>query len=127
MNPFGSTSVAGELYAAVSAFPTLSSNLLMSPYLGVADGRLHPSGAEAHGGCLAHTGQSLCRFGEVMGHHTSVLTTAAHPSQCGAMHGRINDLLEEKKHKAQTAHTAQALQHKQNGVVLKPAYSTHQL
>lgn len=95
MNPFGSTSVAGGRYAAVDLMssPTLSIGLLMSPDLGEADGSLHPSGAEAHGGCLAHTWQSLCRFREVMGHHASVLTSAAHPCQCGAVHCRINDLL----------------------------------
>lgn len=108
MNLFGSTSVAGELYAAVSltSSPTLSIGLLMSPDLREADGRLHPSGAEAHGCRLAHTWQSLCRFGEIMGHHTTVLTSAAHPGQCGAEHGRVNYLLGEKKHKeaAQTAY-----------------------
>ncbi len=110
MNSLGSTSVAGERYAAVSLMssPTLSISLLMSSDLGEADGCLHPSGAEAHGACLAHTWQSLCRFGEVMGHHASVLTFTSHPSHRGAEHGRINDLLGEKKHKeaAQTAHCA---------------------
>lgn len=124
MNPFGSTSVAGELYAAVSltSSPTLSIVLLMSPDLWEADGRLHPSGAEAHSGCLAHTWQSLCRFREVVCHHTSVLTSAAHPSQRGAEHGCINDLLGEKKHKeAAQTHWCTC------GAVLKLANSTHQL
>lgn len=97
MNPFGSTLVAGELYAAVSLTSSPTLGLLMSPDLRDADGRLHPSGAEAHGGRLAHTWQSLCCFGEVMGHHTSVLTSAAHPGQCGAEHGCVNDLLGRKK------------------------------
>ncbi len=135
MNPFGSTIVAGELYAAVSLMssPTLSIGLLMSPDLGEADGCLHPSGAETHGGCLAHTWQSLCRFGEVMGHYASVLTSAAHPSQCGAEHGRINDLLGEKKHKeaAQTAHcagtAAQTAKRCTCSGVLKPANCSRQL
>lgn len=134
MNPFGSTSVAGERYAAVSLMssPTLSIGLLMSPDLREADGCLHPSGAETHGGCLAHTWQSLCRFGEVMGHYASVLTSAAHPSQCGAEHGRINDLLGEKKHKeAQTAHcagtAAQMAKRCTCGAVLKPANCSRQL
>lgn len=135
MNPFGSTSVAGEWYAAVSLMssPTLSIGLLMSPDLGEADGCLHPSGAEAHGGCLAHTWQSLCRFGEIMGHHASILTSAAHPSQCGAEHGRINDLLGEKKHKeaAQTAQcasiAAQMAKQCTCGAVLKPANCSRQL
>ncbi len=112
MNSLGSTSVAGERYAEVSLMssPTLSISLLMSSDLGEADGCLHPSGAEAHGGCLAHTWQSLCRFGEVMGHHASVLTFAAHPSHRGAEHGRINDLLEKRNtKKLLRQHTAQAL------------------
>lgn len=95
MNPFGSTSVAGEMYTAVSltSSSTLSTSLLMSRHFGEDDGCLHPSGAEAHGGRLAHTWQSLCPFGEVMGHHTTILTSTTHPSQCGAEHCSINDLL----------------------------------
>lgn len=41
-----------------------------------------------------------------MGHHTAVLASAAHPGQRGAEHGRVDNLLGEKKHKeaAQTAY-----------------------
>lgn len=70
----------------------------MSPTVEEADALLHPCGAEAHGSSLTHTWQSLCRFGKIMCHHTTVLTSAAHPGQTGTEHGGVNDLLKEIKH-----------------------------
>ncbi len=135
MNPFGSISVAGELYAAVSLMssPTISIGLLIVPDLGEADGCcnipvvLRPMAAAwpIHGRVCAALGKSWAIM-RPFSPPLPILVSA------GAEHGRINDVLGEKKHKeAQTAHcagtAAQTAKRCTCGAVLKPANCSLQL
>lgn len=56
----------------------------------------HAGGTQSHAGGVAHTGQRLDGFGEVVREDPSVLSAApvaAHPGQGGAAHGVVDGLL----------------------------------
>lgn len=58
--------------------------------------RSHAGGTQSHAGGVAHAGQCLNSFGEVVGEDSSVLSAApvaTHPGQGGAAHGVIDGLL----------------------------------